>query len=119
MLNIVQSYAMLCKGVRVHVYNTAVKEGAGGAPSASGSRSLVLSTQGSQDVRELIANVFGTKQAAALQEVDFTLQSNQQFTLNNYYPLPAVGAAAASSTAAASAGSIAAASTAAARRAPG
>ena len=45
MLNIVQSYAMLCKGVRVHVYNTAVKEGAGGAPSASGSRSLVLSTQ--------------------------------------------------------------------------
>lgn len=74
-LNVLQSYAMQARGVRLFIYNS---------PTPTSGRNLILSTQGSQDVKDLITNVFGTKQTAGLQSFDEALESCAEFPLKTY-----------------------------------
>ncbi len=72
MLSTVQAYSLISTGVRFTASHTASK----------GGRSVVFSTQGSTDQRDLITNVYGSKQSQQLDRVDCALTGDDAHPLS-------------------------------------
>ena len=76
MLSMVQAYALISTGVRFSVSHTPTK----------GGRQLLFSTQGSSSHRDLITNVYGSKQSQQLEPLDCPLVGDAEFPLRGDAP---------------------------------
>jgi DNA mismatch repair protein PMS2 len=82
LVNLLQSYACISAGVRFTVANYASNN-----KNNQMSRQLLFQTQGSSNMKDVIINIFGSKQAQAMMKIDLELHSNEEFqlpaTMNN------------------------------------
>ena len=83
LISVMSAYGLVSSGVKIMVTNSKVK----------GGRTVVVHTQGSENLRDNMVNIFGTKQMSTLRpfsQVDLTEEDMAKANIRLHGPLPTV-----------------------------